>query len=453
MAGMLTNTAQQPRASLHTLGCRLNQAETAVLGERLRRDGYRLVAFGEPTDLLVLNTCSVTEDAERTSRYLIRKTLKHSPQAFIAVTGCYAQTGPDGLKKQTGIDLIVGNQYKLDLPNFLPPSDRLQKHAAPVVHRTKTIAPEDFELPEYGAPDSTRAPLKIQDGCSTMCSFCLIPFARGRERSRLLDDLLREAGFLASQGVREIVLTGVNIGQYAQAGADLCAVIARLETIPGLERIRISSIEPTTVTDQLLELMASSSKLCPYLHIPLQSGDDGILAAMNRSYSAQDYVSLVERAVSKIPNLGLGTDIMVGFPGEDEAAFANTLKLATELPFAYFHVFPFSPRPGTAAVKLANPVSVTHMKKRTAILTSLSQAKRLAAHDRYIGKTVGVLFEAGHHDGFVVGTTANFLRVAVPARSELTNQLHPVTITAASERWAVGHLTTQPAATTRLPIL
>ena len=449
---MITDTTQ-PRASLHTLGCRLNQAETTILGERLQQDGYRLVAFGEPTDLLVLNTCSVTADAERTSRYLIRKTLKHSPKAFIAVTGCYAQTGPDGLKKQMGIDLIVGNQYKLDLPNFLPPSDRLQKHATPVVHRTKTIAPEDFVLPEYGSPDSTRAPLKIQDGCSTMCSFCLIPFARGRERSRLLDDLLREADFLASQGVREVVLTGVNIGQYSQAGADLCAVIARLETTPGLERIRISSIEPTTVTDQLLELMTSSSKLCPYLHIPLQSGDDRILAAMNRSYSAQEYVQLVERALRKIPNLGLGTDIMVGFPGEDETAFTNTLQLATGLPFAYFHVFPFSPRPGTAAAKLANPVNAAQMKKRTTILTGLSQAKRLAVHDKHIGTTIPVLFEAGRHDGFAVGTTSTFLKVAVPSRSELTNQLHAVTITAASERWAVGHLAGQPAVTTMLPML
>jgi len=449
---MITNTTQ-PRASLHTLGCRLNQAETSILGERLRRDGYQLVEFGQPTDLLVLNTCSVTEDAERTSRYLIRKTLKHSPKAFIAVTGCYAQTGPEGLKKQAGIDLIVGNQYKLDLPTFLPPSDRLQKHASPVVHRTKTIAPEDFELPEYGSPDSTRAPLKIQDGCSTMCSFCLIPFARGRERSRLLDDLLREAGFLAAQGVREVVLTGVNIGQYHQAGADLCTVIAQLESIPGLERIRISSIEPTTVTDQLLDLMASSSKLCPYLHIPLQSGDDRVLAAMNRSYCAQEYVRLIERALRAVPQLGLGTDIMVGFPGEDETAFANTLKLATELPFAYFHVFPFSPRPGTAALKLANPVNAAQMKKRTAILTGLSQAKRLASHDRHIGTTFAVLFEAGLHEGFAVGTTANFLKVAVPSQSELTNQVHPVTITAACERWAIGHLTAHHATTTALPML
>lgn len=449
---MITKTIQ-PRASLHTLGCRLNQAETSVIGERLRQGGYRLVAFGEPTDLLVLNTCSVTEDAERTSRYLIRKTLKHSPKAFVAVTGCYAQTGPEGLKRQAGIDLIVGNQYKLDLPTYLPPSDQLLKRAAPVLHRTKTIAPEDFQLPEYGVPDGTRAPLKVQDGCSAMCSFCLIPFARGRERSRLLDDLLREAELLAAQGIREVVLTGVNIGQYRQDGADLCSVITRLESIPGLERIRISSIEPTTVTDQLLELMAASSKLCPYLHIPLQSGDNGILAAMNRSYTVQMYLRLIDRALHKVPNLGLGTDILTGFPGEDEAAFANTTKLATDLPFAYFHVFSFSARPGTAAVKLAGHVDAAQIKKRTAELTALSQAKRLAFHNRHIGMTIPVLFEAGYHDGYSAGTAANFLKVAVLSGTALTNQVHPVTITAASERWAVGHLAKHRATITTLPML
>lgn len=446
------NTSQ-PRASLHTLGCRLNQAETSMLGERLRRDGYRLVEFGQPTDLLVLNTCSVTEDAERTSRYLIRKTLKHSPHAFIAVTGCYAQTGPDGLKKQTGIDLIVGNQYKLDLPSYLPPSDRLLKRATPKVHRTKTIARDDFELDLYAQPDSTRAPLKIQDGCGTMCSFCIIPFARGQERSRVLADVLREAEHLAAQGYREVVLTGVNIGQYRQDGADLCAVIRRLEQITGLERIRISSIEPTTVTDELLDLMASSPKLCPYLHIPLQSGDDSILSAMNRSYSAGVYRDLIERASCKVPNLGLGTDIMVGFPGEDDEAFDRTLQLATDLPFAYFHVFPYSPRPGTAAIRLADPVDPALVKRRTAVMTARSQAKRLAFHDRHIGTTVPVLFESGHQEGYGVGTTANFLKVAVLSNADMTNQLHKVTITAASERWAIGHRADRSSRTTTLPVL
>ncbi|HSN03407.1 MAG TPA: tRNA (N(6)-L-threonylcarbamoyladenosine(37)-C(2))-methylthiotransferase MtaB [Nitrospira sp.] len=449
---MMTRTSQ-PRASLHTLGCRLNQAETSMLGERLRRDGYRLVEFGQPTDLLVLNTCSVTEDAERTSRYVIRKTLKHSPHAFIAVTGCYAQTGPDGLKKQAGIDLIVGNQYKLDLPSYLPPSDRLQKRTTPEVHRTKAIARDDFELDLYAQPDSTRAPLKIQDGCSTMCSFCIIPFARGQERSRVLADLLREAEQLAAQGYREVMLTGVNIGQYRQDGADLCAVIRRLERIAGLERIRMSSIEPTTVTDELLDLMASSPKLCPYLHIPLQSGDDGILAAMNRSYSSGEYRDLIERASRKVPNLGLGTDIMVGFPGEDDEAFDRTLQMATDLPFAYFHVFPYSPRPGTAAVKLARPVDPALVKRRTAILMARSQAKRLAFHDRHIGRTVPVLFESGLQEGYCAGTTGNFLKVAVPSTTDMTNQMHQVTITAASERRAIGHITPHASRTAALPVL
>lgn len=425
-----------------------------MLGERLRRDGYQIVEFGQPTDLLVLNTCSVTEDAERTSRYLIRKTLKHSPHAFIAVTGCYAQTGPDGLKQQAGIDLIVGNQYKLDLPSYLPPSDRLAKRAAPEVYRTKTIARDDFELELYAQPDSTRAPLKIQDGCSTMCSFCIIPFARGQERSRVLADVLREAEHLAAQGYREIVLTGVNIGQYRQEGADLCAVIRRLERVPGLERIRLSSIEPTTVTDELLDLMASSPKLCPYLHIPLQSGDDGILSAMNRSYSAGAYRDLIERALRKIPNLGLGTDIMVGFPGENDEAFDNTCRLATDLPFAYFHVFPYSPRPGTAAVKLADPVDTALVKRRTAVMTARSQEKRLVFHDRHIGTTVPLLFESGQQEDYRVGTTANFLKVAVLSNVDMTNQLREVTITAASERWAIGHLSSHHATTTTtLPML
>lgn len=442
-----------PRASLHTIGCRLNQAETSMLGERLRRDGYQLVEFGQPTDLLVLNTCSVTEDAERTSRYLIRKTLKHSPHAFIAVTGCYAQTGTEGLKNHAGIDLIVGNQYKLDLPTFLPPSDRLAKRAIPEVHRTKTIPRDDFELALYAAPDSTRAPLKIQDGCSTMCSFCIIPFARGHERSRTLTDIMSEAEFLAAQGVREVVLTGVNIGQYRQGGADLCDVIRQLEEIPGLERIRISSIEPTTVTDELLALMASSRKLCPYLHVPLQSGDDGVLRAMNRSYSARDYRALIERAVRAVPDLGLGADIMVGFPGEDDEAFGNTLTMATQLPFSYFHVFPYSPRPGTAALKLPNQVDPSIIRRRTVVVTARSQTKRLAFHERHIGRTVPVLFESGRSDGQCMGTAPDFLRVAAPAENELTNQIHLVTITAANERCAIGQLVRTPLSADSLPML
>jgi threonylcarbamoyladenosine tRNA methylthiotransferase MtaB len=428
------------RASLHTLGCRLNQAETTILGEGLRKKGYEIVEFGEPTDLLVLNTCSVTEEAERTSRYLIRKTLKHSPQAFVAVTGCYAQTGVGALARQAGIDLVIGNQYKLELPSYLPPAHALQKRSVPEVVHTKSIAREDFILPDYGEPDSTRALLKIQDGCGAMCSFCIIPFARGHERSRRLDDVVREAENLASKGYREVVLTGVNIGQYRQDGHNLCALVRVLERTPGLDRIRISSIEPTTVTDELLDLMAGSEKLCPYLHIPLQSGDDAVLSAMNRRHTVRDYVSLIERALTKIPGVGLGTDLMVGFPGETDQAFRNTVAVATELPFSYLHVFSFSPRPGTAANRMPRRVPAATVKRRADLLQSLSRNRRLIFHRRQIGVTLPVLFEQTIQDGYRIGTAPNFAKVAVPIQDDLANQIRPVVITAATERWAIGRI-------------
>jgi threonylcarbamoyladenosine tRNA methylthiotransferase MtaB len=441
------------RASLHTLGCRLNQAETAVLAARLRHDGYHVVEFGEPTDLLVVNTCSVTEDAERTCRYVIRKTLRHSPDAFVAVTGCYAQTGVQELRTIPGIDLIVGNQFKWDLPSFLPPPHALKKQPDAEVLHTRTIDREDFTLPEYGEPDSTRALLKIQDGCNVMCSFCLIPFARGHERSRLQDDVIREAEILVAGGYREIVLTGVNIGQYSHGGLDLVGLISHLEAIEGLERIRISSIEPTTITNTLLDRMASSSKLCPYLHIPLQSGDDAILSSMNRPYNVDEYRQLIHRAVAAIPQLGLGTDIMVGFPGETEEAFEHTVDRVRELPFSYFHVFTYSQRPGTAAIKLPGQVPIAVARKRAKVLADLSRQKRLTFAERYIGSTLSVLFESGSTDGFRLGVTPNFLKVGVPSHLDLTNHVKEVRIIGTSDRWAVGQLTEEYQHKRRVPVL
>ena len=441
------------RASLHTLGCRLNQAETTVIAARLRRDGYRVVEFGEPTDLLVVNTCSVTEDAERTCRYVIRKTLKHSPDAFVAVTGCYAQTGVQELRTIPGIDLIVGNQFKWDLPSFLPAPHALKKQPDPEILHTRTIDREDFTLPEYGTPDSTRAMLKIQDGCNVMCSFCLIPFARGHERSRLRDDVIREAKILVAGGYRELVLTGVNIGRYRQGELDLVGLIAQLETIEGLDRIRISSIEPTTITDALIDRMASSSKLCPYLHIPLQSGDDTILSSMNRPYNVDEFVRLIRQTEAAIPHLGLGTDVMVGFPGETEKAFEHTLDIVRALPFSYFHVFTYSQRPGTAATKLPNHVPIAVARGRAKILAALSRLKKLAFAERYIGSTVSVLFESGYVDGLRSGVTANFLKVSVPSSLDLTNHLKEVRIIGASDRWALGRLAAESQPIRTVPML
>lgn len=424
-----------PRASLHTIGCRLNQAETAILGDQLRSRGYDLVEFGRPTDLVVLNTCSVTDNAEADCRHLIRKIRRAAPDAFVAVTGCYAQTGTDVLQQMEGIDLIVGTQYKMDLPRYLT---SLERRPAPEVLHTRTVSRDDFTIEGVGDYESTRANLKVQDGCNFMCSFCIIPFSRGHERSRRPDDILREAAGLVARGHRELVVTGVNVGRYHCEGRSLDDVIGMLEGVPGLDRIRISSIEPTTISDPLMERMAGPSKLCRYLHVPLQSGDDGILETMNRRYRAREYAAFIEKAIRTVPDLGLGTDIMVGFPGETDAAFANTRALAADLPFSYFHVFSYSPRHGTAALKLSETIPAGTIKARSEELCALSRAKRLAFYHQRVGRTVSVLFEARNHSGLFTGITDNYIRVGVPAEADLSNQFRPVRLTGAMDGLALG---------------
>lgn len=434
-------TTRSRRASLYTVGCRLNQAESALLADRLKTDGYQLVDVGEPTDLFVLNTCSVTDDAESTCRYVIRKTLRTSPEAFVAVTGCYAQTGPDAIGRLDGVDLVVGTEFKMRLPELLPRPDQLRKRPAPELLHTKRIERDDFVIAGVGDYDSTRANLKIQDGCDLMCAFCIIPFARGHERSRDFDDVLREARELARLGHRELILTGVNIGRYQHQGRTLVDLIRALETVEGADRIRISSIEPTTVSMDLLDHMAGSSKLCHYLHIPMQSGDDAILRTMNRQYQVRDYVGLIERALRLMPDLGLGTDLMVGFPGEDDHHYANTRAVAADLPFAYFHVFPYSERPGTAAARFERVVSEGTVTRRSRDLAELSRAKRLAFAQKHLGKRVEVLFENKQELGYWTGLTENYLRVGVTAAHNLKNRLVGVTVSGAMDGLALGAVT------------
>jgi len=428
-----------PRASLHTIGCRLNQAETALLGDQLRSRGYDLVAFGRPADLVVLNTCSVTDHAEADCRYLIRKIRRASPDAFVAVTGCYAQTGLNVLRQIEGIDLIVGAQDKMNLPRYLT---SLARRPTPEVLHSRTVSRDDFTIDGVGDYDNTRANLKVQDGCNFMCAFCIIPFARGHERSRRPDDLLREAEGLVARGHRELVLTGVNVGRYDCDGRSLDDVIGMLEHLPGLDRIRISSIEPTTISDQLLERMAGPSKLCRYLHVPMQSGDDGILTSMNRRYTAKEYVAFIEKAVRMVPDMGIGTDILVGFPGETDAAFANTHALATALPVSYLHVFSYSPRPGTAALSLPHAIPETTITARHDDLCVLSRAKSLAFYHRHVGQTLSVLFETRNQSGLFTGLTDNYMRVGLATDGNLHNQLVPVRLTGAMDGLALGEAVT-----------
>jgi threonylcarbamoyladenosine tRNA methylthiotransferase MtaB len=423
---MVSEDFHQTRVTLYTLGCRLNQAETALLKDRFQRRGFTPVEYGQETDVFVINSCTVTEGAEVDCRRVVRQVLRHSPRAFVAVTGCYAQTGLKTLRGIEGIDLIIGNQFKMQLPDTIPPFP--QKQSVPLIHHGR-IDPGNFSLEGVGAYHTTRANLKIQDGCQFMCSFCLIPFARGRERSRFLEDAVREAEGLVKNGHREVVLTGVNIGQYRDGTADLLGLIQQLETIEGLERIRISSIEPTTVPESLLEYMSGSRKLCRYLHVPLQSGDDGMLQAMNRRYSVREYQEAMESALQRVPDVCFGTDVLVGFPGEGPGEFANTQAVVQNLPFAYLHVFSYSPRPGTAAMKLPHPVPPTLIKERSRNLHEISDQKRMVFQQRFLGRQVSVLFESSEAEGFWTGLTDNFLRVAVRSPRRLHNTVQSAVVT------------------------
>ncbi len=445
---MIAKPVDIPRVSFYTVGCRLNQAETSLLQDGFRQKGFVPVAYGQETDLLVVNSCTVTEGAESDCRRVVRQVLRHSPQAFVAVTGCFAQTGLHALRRVEGIDLIVGNQFKMRLPDLLSPESRLPKQSTPLVQHSR-IDSENFLLEGVGEYTTTRANLKIQDGCQFMCAFCLIPFARGRERSRVREDALREAEALVARGHRELVLTGVNIGQYEDQGRGLLELVQELEAIEGLDRIRISSIEPTTVPDALLAHMAVSKKLCRHLHVPLQSGDDDILRAMNRRYTVKEYRRWMEQALDYIPGLCFGTDIMVGFPGEGTREFQHTCQVVQELSFAYVHVFSYSPRPGTASLRLPNAVSPSVMKLRSRELHQLSALKRQAFDQQSLGQEVSVLFESEEKNGYWTGLTDHYVRVSVRSTIPLANQLLPVVITGVMADRLVGLL--QPSAQPEFP--
>lgn len=417
-------------ASFHSLGCRLNQTEAAGLAGAFKAKGYDIVEWGRPADLVVINTCSVTERGEAACRSAIRQALRRQPEAFVVVTGCYAQVGLEALRSIEGIDMIVGTQYKDKFPAFI---SQPRKLADPVVLHSSLIDDADFEVGATGHYETTRANLKVQDGCDFFCSFCIIPFTRGRERSRQLPDLLHEARELAEQGYKEIVLTGVNIGRYQQGGTSFEAMIRRLEEIDGLRRIRITSIEPTTIDGSLVEHMALSKKLCHYFHVPIQSAADTVLANMNRRYSAGEYRDFFERVIDTVPDVGLGTDVIVGFPGETDAVFDQTYRFLESLPFAYFHVFSYSKRYGTKAARVEGHVSPQAIKERSHALRTLSVQKRREFQRRYLGERVEVLFEQQDETGLWTGLTGNYMRVGVVSAEPLRNEIRTVTISELSE--------------------
>ncbi len=426
------------KASFYTLGCRLNQAETALIGNSFRQKGYELVEFGQPADVCVINSCTVTEQADAKCRQLVRQVLRKNPETFVAVVGCYAQIGSEALRQVEGIDLIVGTEDKLRVGDFI---DDPIKLPAPQVIKTKMTKAPFTIATAGGAAPTTRANLKIQDGCDFMCSFCVIPFARGRARSRAFWDIQREALRLIDAGHKEIVLTGVNIGTYQFENKTFLDVVKMLLAIPELKRLRLSSIEPTTIPPALIDLMAEAEALCPHLHIPVQSGDDHVLAAMKRLYTVAEYLQFIEYAVKRVPDILIGTDIMIGFPGESDAAFHASCELLKNSPLAYAHIFPFSARGGTAATKVKSKVSPASKKARSAELHRISEEKKQNFYARFLGRQVRVLTEEQNEFGQWIGFSDNYIKVATSSGKVTANSLITVRLVSVSKETVIGETT------------
>lgn len=387
--------------------------------DQLASHGYQPVPFGEACDLAIINTCTVTRLADAKCRNSIRSFIRKNPQAFLAVVGCYSQIGYKEIAEIPGVDLIMGNREKLKVLDYVG----LGKNERPLVIRDR-ITREDFSIDFVGdQPYDKRANLKIQDGCGFVCSFCIIPKARGPARSRNLDNLLAEARQLAGRGVRELVLTGVNIGTFQSNGGDLLTVLDALNAIDGIDRIRISSIEPTTIPEALFPRMNDPEHaLLPFLHIPLQAGSDAVLRSMRRKYDLKEYLDFLHAAHESVDDLCLGTDIMVGYPTEGETEFEETCETFMKHPFSYCHVFTFSEREGTPAARMADRNEVPVKQARSAHLRRLSESKRYRYYDSFLGRETTVLFE-DPKDDYWPGYTDNFIRVVVKSERDLRNRI------------------------------
>lgn len=422
-----------PTVAFHTLGCRLNQYETEAIREQFEARGYQVVPFGERADVYIINTCTVTSQADYSSRQSLRRAIRHAPDATVVATGCYAQTNPQALLQVEGVDLVLGNAEKGRLVEYILDAVPVSR---PVAHVTRRAAITQFDerLDVKEFEGRTRASIKVQDGCDQFCTFCIIPWARGRHRSRSLDSILQQTGRLVAAGYKEIVLTGVHLGEY---GTDLAPPVSLTDAVrallqlSGLPRLRLSSIWPTAVPEMMIRLMAETSpRFCRYVHLALQSGDDEVLRRMRRTYTADDTRRLIERLTAAIPDIGIGADVMVGFPGESDRQFMNTYELLDALPITYLHVFSYSKRTGTRAASFPDQVPAAVAQERSEQLRRLSAAKSFAFHRRFIGRHVDVLVE-GRRDpktGRLIGLTDHFVRVLLPGDDRLMNTIIPVHI-------------------------
>ena len=397
-----------------TLGCKVNQTETEAMAGLFRQRGYTLVDAAEHADIYVINTCSVTHLGERKSRQMVRRAGRLNPDAIVAVTGCFAQLSPAEVAAISGVDVVIGTQDRLHIVDYV---EQAREQKRPIQAVSDIMGMREFEdIPLQESPGRTRAFMKIQDGCDNYCSYCIIPYARGHLRSRSLSGISEETRFLADAGYREIVLTGINLGTYGREAGQYTLVDAVRTVLdePRIARVRLSSTESLEISADLIELMEQDPRMCPHLHLPLQAGDDAILSAMRRPYTTDDYAQLLSRLRSRVPDLAVTTDIIVGFPGESADSFARTIAFARAMQFAKIHVFPYSKRSGTPAATFAGQVSDTEKKRRVTELMRVSEQSSLAFRHRMLGKTLPVLLERVA-DGLAEGLTPNYQRVFVAA--------------------------------------
>lgn len=410
-----------------TLGCKLNFSETSTIGNEFLKNGFSIVDYENSADVYVINTCTVTENAEKDCRQIVRRVLRQNPNAYIIVTGCYAQLRASEISKIEGVDAVLGSNEKFKIFELI--SD-FTKEDYSCIYVSPTEKLDSFNSAfSSEADDRTRAYFKIQDGCDYKCTFCTIPLARGKSRSANKKEIVYQFKELVNLGYKEIILTGVNVGDYGKyLSTDFYSLLKDLLKVSGDYRIRISSIEPNLLTDNIIDLAVDNPKICNHFHIPLQSGSDKILKLMQRRYKTSGYRKVIEKAVSKIKDIGLGIDVIVGFPGETEEDFLETYNFLKELPASYLHVFSYSERPNTKAILLDGKVTNEEKKRRSSMLRILSQKKKNEFYRKMIGKQLTVLFENEEKDNSIFGFTSNYVRLKYPYNSDLANSFKIVKI-------------------------
>jgi len=408
-----------PKVAFYTLGCKVNQDETEALGALFKKHKYKVVNFEEKADIYVINTCTVTHLADRKSRQMIRRAIKNNPEAVVVVTGCYAQTSSNEIAKIPGVDLIIGTS---DRTRILELIEECKKRKEPVTHVTDILKVRDFEeLPVDRLISRTRAYLKVQEGCEQFCTYCIIPYSRGSLRSRRLENAIKEAKKLEEAGFKELILTGIHLGAYGKElkeDIDLTYLCTQILEKTKIQRLRLSSIEPTEVTDELINLISEEPRFCRHLHLPLQNGDDHILKLMHRPYTTDGFRTIVNKIRTRVPDIGITSDIMVGFPGETDLHFSNSLAFVKEIGFSGLHVFKYSPRKGTPASKFPNQVSASVKEKRSKAMLELAEQGFQKFAQNYLGQIVEVLVETSTSQGGWEGHTDNYLRVIFSGSAE-----------------------------------